>query len=479
MNRAGRHRRQRRGFVLVPSLLQQPLEALPRALPAPTLAPGQSFHARIRPPGSKSLANRAILLAALAQGTSRLCGVPLGADDVERMLGAVAALGARVTRDGSCVEIVGVGGVWKPTTPVTLDLGDSGTCARFLAAAAMFAPEPIRLDGSERLRQRPLGTLTKVLESIGCRFEHEKVKGVLPFTLTPRTPGPLPGVIEFGASESSQFISAMLLCAPFIPGGVTLKLTGEIPSASYVSMTLGLLGQLGVTVKTSDNLRILRVAAGDGSAGVGLDAFELTLEPDASGATYFWAAAALIPGASMEIEGINEHALQGDAQFPSVLGRMGAVLGRSESGSVVVKGPPHLRPILADMSDMPDAAMTLAALACFAQGTSIIRGLKTLRLKECDRILALTRELTKIGCRVENPVNGDPDTITITPPHGGPDCSPGARPVEFETYNDHRMAMALALIALRRPNVTILNPVCVAKSYPGFWSDWAALFASP
>jgi len=441
------------------------------------LSPGQVFHVRVTPPGSKSLANRAILLGALARGTSRLSGLPEGADDVERMLVAVAALGARVRRVQGTVEIDGVDGRWPVAEGLTLDLGDSGTCARFLAAALMFASAPVTIDGSERLRQRPFGQLARALERIGCRLESSGGGEALPLRLSPRSARtPLQSVLEFGTTESSQFISGLLMCGPFIPGGMTIRLTGEVTSASYITMTLGLLGQLGATVKTSDNMRVLRVASGEPAPATGLRAFELAIEPDASGATYFWAAAAMVPGANCEIDALDEHSLQGDAQFPGVLGRMGAVLSRSSDGAMGIKGSMHLRPILADMSDMPDAAMTLACVACFAQGTSIIRGLRTLRAKESDRIAALTTELAKIGVRVENPVNGDPDTITITPPHGGPDCAPEAPPVEFETYNDHRMAMSLSLIGLRRPNVSIRNPACVGKTYPAFWSHWAHLF---
>jgi 3-phosphoshikimate 1-carboxyvinyltransferase len=465
------------GSGLSRTLLQQPINALPALLPAPTLAPGRHFDLRVTPPGSKSLANRAILLAALARGTSRLGGVPEGADDVERMLAAVEALGARTRRLDGVIEIDGVTGRWPAKGEVTLDLGDSGTCARFLAAAAMFAGVPIVLDGSARLRERPIGPLAGALEQIGCRLESLGASGGLPLRVHPRPAGkPLDGVLEFSSAQSSQFITALLLCGAFIPGGMTIRLSGEVTSASYVAMTLGLLGNLGATVKTSDNLRVLRVAPTESVQGVGIPAFESTIEPDASGATYFWAAAAVTPGATCEIEGLDDHSLQGDAAFPGVLGRMGAVLGRAADGAISVKGPPHLRPILADMSDMPDAAVTLACVACFAQGTSIIRGLRTLRVKECDRIAALVAELSKIGVRVENPVNGDPDTITITPPHAGPDCTPQAPPVTFETYNDHRMAMALALIGLRRPHVTIRNPACVAKTYPAFWTHWARLF---
>jgi 3-phosphoshikimate 1-carboxyvinyltransferase len=179
------------------------------------------------------------------------------------------------------------------------------------------------------------------------------------------------------------------------------------------------------------------------------------------------------------VGGLGAGSLQGDAQFPEVLSRMGVRVIRRDGPepALGVVGPPSLEPVLADLSDMPDAAMTLAAVACFAPGASILRGLRTLRVKECDRIEAMRVELGKIGVRVDSPVQGDPGAVTITPPAGGIDCSPSAPPVEFQTYDDHRMAMSLAIIGLRRPNVTIRHPACVGKTYPAFWSHLGALIA--
>jgi 3-phosphoshikimate 1-carboxyvinyltransferase len=209
----------------------------------------------------------------------------------------------------------------------------------------------------------------------------------------------------------------------------------------------------------------------------GLEAFEFEVEPDATGATYFWAGAAVSPQGRCRVLGLGDGSLQGDSGFPEVLGRMGAGVARGgEPAGIEVTGARRLRPILADMSGMPDAAMTLAAAACFAEGTSILRGLKTLRIKESDRIAAVKAELTKLGVQVQTPVQGDADAMTITPPAGGVDCSKGAAPVVFDTYEDHRMAMSLALIGLRRPNVGIRNPACVGKTYPGFWQDFARFY---
>ena len=250
---------------------------------------------------------------------------------------------------------------------------------------------------------------------------------------------------------------------------MTLRLTGEITSRSYIQMTLGLLDLLEASVRTSDNLQFIRVAGRNGSAGRGVPPFDYTVEPDASSATYFWGAAALFPGAVCRVEGLDARSLQGDAQFPETLARMGATVIREDTPSIGIRGPTALAPIMADLSDMPDAAMTLAVVASFATGRSILRGLRTLRVKETDRIAALQTELGKVGVKVETNVLGDPDAITITPPTGGIACNRECPPVEFDTYDDHRMAMALSLVGLRRPNIAVRNPGCVAKTYPGYW----------
>jgi len=193
--------------------------------------------------------------------------------------------------------------------------------------------------------------------------------------------------------------------------------------------------------------------------------------------TYFWGAGAILPGATVRVAGLRPDSLQGDTRFPDLLERMGVEVTRRADGPGVIacRGPERLRPIMADCAPVPDAAMTLGVVASFARGSSVLRGLRTLRVKETDRIAAMQAELAKVGVSVETSVRGDDDAMTITPPAGGIDCSPGVARVEFDTYDDHRMAMALALIGLRRPNVWVRNPACVAKTYPTFWADLARL----
>ncbi|GJQ29893.1 MAG: 3-phosphoshikimate 1-carboxyvinyltransferase [Phycisphaerae bacterium] len=454
--------------------LMRPVDELPDPLVIPT-APckdGQyRAQADITPPGSKSLTNRAIFLAALGHGASTLRGALLDADDAAVMIESVQRLGAGVQRVGTTLRIEGVGGCWRvPPEGVTLALGNAGTATRFLAAGALRSPGPITLDGDARMRQRPIGELAGILAALGCGVEYQGTPGCPPVRVTPPKAAPASrGVIELGQTASSQFVSALLLTAPFI-GGITLKLRGEVTSPTYIAMTLGLLAELGVEVRSSDDARVLRVGA-----KADLGGFAYDVEPDASGATYWWGAGAILPGASIRVLGLGERSLQGDAQFPEVLARMHCrVTRREQPASIEVTAPAALRPVLADMSEMPDAAMTLAAVACFAEGTSILRGLRTLRVKESDRIEALRSQLTRVGVRVENPVQGDRDALTITPPEGGLGAGPFPR-VEFETFNDHRVAMALSLLALRRPNCAIRNPACVAKTYPTYWAEFARL----
>lgn len=459
-------------------LLAKPLGELPSPLPVPTLL-GRTLDATLRPPGSKSLTNRALVLAALARGRSVLRRPLLDADDTLRMIAALGTLGAGIAADANGdLTIDGVGGRWRvPGPEAALDLGNAGTATRFLAGAALLSPRPIVIDGDARMRQRPIGELAAGLRQLGATVEFLGTPGCPPVRITPG-PGPAPGrTINMASSQSSQFISALLLLGPFLPGGITLRLVGRITSASYVAMTIGLLQHLGADVRSTGDFRVVRTgppAPDGGESRPGLDGFEYSVEPDASGATYFWAAGAIVPRGACTVLGLNDSSLQGDAAFPGLLARMGVAVRRTGSEAdpgIQTRAPAKLGPVLADMANMPDAAMTLASVACFASGTSILRGLGTLRVKESDRIAAMQTELGKIGVQVQTPVAGDDEAITIAPPKGGVDCSPSCPPVEFETYNDHRMAMSLALIGLRRPNVYIRNPQCVAKTYPMFWRD--------
>jgi 3-phosphoshikimate 1-carboxyvinyltransferase len=447
---------------------------------------------QVRPPGSKSLTNRALLLAALARGTSTLTGALVEAQDAQVMIRALEQLGAGIEilpevgpsqqpTASATLRVHGVGGRWKlaPGQSTTLDLANAGTATRFLTAAAALQPAPstpdvaptsVVIDGNTRMRERPIGELVQALQSLGLRVSHTLREGFPPVrVLAPEsstTKSPTGAEVSFGQTTSSQFISALLLIAPLLEHGLTVHFTQVPTSPAYVRMTLALLARLGHT------------ATGPGAdslvghmhlAPKPVEAFELAIEPDASGATYFIAAEALLAGSSVIIEGLDaSSSLQGDAHF-------------AQAAAALAKGPADL-----DMSDMPDAAMTAAVMACFASGPSTLRGLRTLRVKETDRIDALVTELAKVSVRVEPFAHTGPDGrpdegVVVTPPARsddsvGIDCTASARPVEFETYDDHRMAMSLALIGLRRPGVTINDPACVRKTYPTFWQDLARLY---
>lgn len=447
--------------------------------PLPIAGPVRRFDVTVRPPGSKSLTNRLLVLAGLARGKSLIRRALVEADDTSRMLAALSQLGATVEHiDDEHLTIEGVGGTWKVGGGVSLDLGNAGTAVRFLTAAAMLADGPVTIDGNARMRQRPIGELVEQMRELGADVDFHETIGCPPLTVHPVQDRESTRSLSIPTTMSSQYISALLMAGAWFEHGLTLKMVGEITSRSYIAMTVGLLDELDACVRTSDNLRVMRVGPSLNERGEhgppGIGPFDMEVEADASGATYFWGAAAMVDGARARVEGIGRDSLQGDAGFVDILRRMGATVERSRGDATWIecRGGGELAPLMADMSDMPDAAVTLAVVASFARGRSILRGLKTLRVKECDRLAALQTELGKIGVEIETDVMGDPGAITITPPSGGINCSPRAAPVVFDTYDDHRMAMALSLVGLRRPNVSIADPGCVAKTYPGFWRDF-------
>ncbi len=453
-------------------LLTRPLGRLPDPLPLRPIPDGHRFRVRVRPPGSKSITNRALLLAALADGESTLRGALTAADDTRVMLDALRALGAgfKVEHDGQQLRVRGVGGRWRVGAQgVTLALDNAGTATRFLAASALLADGPVTIDGSARMRQRPIGELADALRALGATVEFLGETGCPPLRITPPASLPFRAEVTLPTVASGQFISALLMLGPFLPRGVTVRIDGEPTSPPYILMTARLLDRLGAQeVEVAGDARLLRIGAGP------LSGFHLDIEPDASGATYFWAAGAAIRGAEVVVPDLAADSLQGDVRFAHLLGDMHAKLDerRFQTG---VAGTGPLFGVDADLSDMPDAALTLAAIACLARSPSIIRGLRTLRVKETDRLAALQTELTKIGAGVRI----DGDTLHITPPAPRVLEDPEAPTVHFDTYNDHRMAMSLAVVGLVRHNVFIRDPGCVAKTYPGFWGDWAALYADP
>ncbi|MGQ0628710.1 MAG: 3-phosphoshikimate 1-carboxyvinyltransferase [Phycisphaerales bacterium] len=478
---------------MVPSLLDVahlPVAHLPERIEVPPLV--RAFHATITPPGSKSLTNRALLLAALAGGSSRLQRPLIDADDAQRMLSALATLGVRIRSDGDDLRIDGVGGRWPVPgagePQIILNLGNAGTATRFLAAAAVLAPAGspgVVIDGNARMRERPIGELAGPLRELGASVEFLGPEGFPPMRVRPgpaRPPGPqhAGAVITFGRTASSQFVSAVLLLGPFLPGGLTVRFhdPGSVTSRAYVEMTTGLLRRVGATVRGDITLGI-HVSGAFG--GEGIHGFDLAIEPDASGATTFLAAAALAggpaAGSSCTVPGLGGDSLQGDSAFVHELVRMGAEGASGSDGAIRVTGAGSLRGLETSLELMPDTAMTLAVACCFARGESRIAGLRTLRVKETDRLAALVKELTKIGARLTVVQTGEDEGLAIQPrSEGAVDVAGEA--VEFETYDDHRMAMAMALVGVRGigRRVVIRDPGCVAKTYPTFWRELAGLY---
>ncbi len=382
-------------------------------MPDVTIQPvTQPFSAAFSPPGSKSLTNRALVLASLADGASELSNV-LFADDTLVMIECLIRLGFRldVDRQNNVVRVAGLAGRID-RDQAELFCGNSGTTIRFLTALCALGKGRFNLDGIPRMRQRPIGDLVILLKNLAVRVEYLMSEGFPPvLVLGDGLPG---GIGRFGGSQSSQFLSAVLQVAPYARNEVRIDLDGPQTSWPYVAMTMRLMDEFGVTPElVRDRLtgEPRQVIIPNGSP---YRATRYAIEPDASNASYFLAAAALHPGAKVTVEGLGKRSLQGDVGFADVLHHMGADLVFGPD-FITVRGPERLEPAEVDLSAMPDTAQTLAVVALFAEGTTTIRGLHTLRVKETDRIAALASELTKLGADVV--VEGD--DLSITPPRPG------------------------------------------------------------
>ena len=413
------------------------------------------FTARLTPPGSKSLTNRALVLAALAQGKSILSNC-LFADDTLAMIDGLRRLGFQLDADQAATRIVVDGrGGQIPAASAELFCGNSGTTIRFLAALCTLGHGRYVLDGVPRMRQRPIGQLIDMLRNLGCRADYTMENGYPPVEVM--ADGLAGGIARFGAAQSSQYLSAVVQVCPCARHECRIDLEPAQTSWPYVAMTMRLMDHFGVTPdlhRDPDSGEPKQVIIPRGI----YQATDYAVEPDASNASYFLAAAALNPGSKVTIEGLGKRSLQGDVAFADVLHRMGAdlVFGLD---FITVGGTDELQGIDVDLRDMPDMAQTLAAVALFAHGTTVIRGLHTLRLKETDRLAALATELAKFGARTKI----ESGTLAIEPPD---------RPLSaaVDTYDDHRMAMSFAL-AGTKVTTTIRNVECVSKTYPRYFED--------
>jgi len=416
------------------------------------IRPSGPLHATIRPPGSKSITNRALVCAALADGPCTLRGA-LDSEDTRMMIGALRQLGVDVITDrhAATITVSGCAG-WLPSGDAELHVGNSGTTIRFLTAMVTLGRGIYRLDGIERMRQRPIGDLLNALSALGASAVSENDNKCPPVVV--RAAGLPGGRATVRGDISSQFLSGLLMTTPYADSDVHLAVEGELVSQPYVHMTLAVMRAFDVDVPAEDLSRF------DVSAPQRYRACTYNVEPDASAASYFWAAAA-ITGGRVTVEGLTRDALQGDVAFCDCLGQMGCEVIEGENAITVVGKP--LSGIDVDMNAISDTVQTLAAVALFADSPTTIHGVAHIRHKETDRIGDLARELRKFGADVEEL----PDGLKIEPR-----SIAGAR---IETYNDHRMAMSLALVGLRTAGVEIENPDCTKKTYPEFWKDLQSL----
>jgi len=405
------------------------------------------FDVVIELPGSKSYSNRALLVAALARGRSEITRA-LFSDDTRYMQGALEALGVRVRADEQSQSFVvdGVDGRF-PGTQATLEIGNAGTAARFLTAAVALGRGTFVIDGSAAMRKRPIQPLLDGLRALGVDAESREATGCPPVVV--RANGIAGGRARVRGDVSSQYLSALLMAAPYAARDVELEIEGELVSAPYVTMTLSTMAEFGVRAER-DGDRWFRVPAGQHYA-----ARRYAVEPDASGASYFFAAAA-VTGGRVVVPRLGTRSAQGDLGFLEVLSRMGCDVAIG-ADAITVRGAARLRAVDADFTRMGDVATTLMAIAPFADGPVTVRGIAQTHYEESDRPVAAATELRRMGLTVDSAW----DSVTIHP--GTP------RPCEVQTYDDHRIAMSFAVTGLRAPGIRIAGPECVSKTFPEFF----------
>jgi 3-phosphoshikimate 1-carboxyvinyltransferase len=413
------------------------------------ITPLDHIDATLTLPGSKSYTHRALIAAALAEGKSILRNA-LKAEDTELTAQALAKMGADIDWQDSTLHIRGTGGQLGATAE-PIFLGNSGTSLRFLTAVATLGQGKYRLTGTPRLCERPMGELIAALKQMGGQVESVHGRGFPPVIVSGGITG---GRTRLSGAVSSQFLSALLLIGPLTSLGVEIEITGELVSRPYVDLTLDVQAAFGIS-HFRQGYRYFQIPGGQK-----YQSREYDIDGDASSASYFWAAAALT-GGRVTVANVNMESSQGDVDFVSVLAHMGCRLQSAHAGLTVAGGP--LSGIQVDMSAMPDLVPTLAVVASFAKGETVITGVSHLRYKESDRLAAVAAELTKMGVRVQETEDGL--RIAGGEPHGA----------EIETYGDHRIAMSFAVAGLKVPGVVIKDPDCVKKSFPDFWEYFEQL----
>lgn len=424
-----------------------------------TLAPISRVEGEINLPGSKSLSNRALLLAALAKGTTKVTNL-LDSDDIRHMLNALKALGVNysLSEDKTVCTVEGVGGAFNWKNGLALFLGNAGTAMRPLTAALCLkgaTEAEVVLTGELRMKERPIKHLVDALRQAGASVQYLENEGYPPVAI--RNSGLKGGKVQIDGSISSQFLTALLMAAPLAEGDMEIEIIGELVSKPYIDITLAMMKDFGVKVENRNYQTF--VVKGNQSY---LSPEKYLVEGDASSASYFLAAGAI--KGKVKVTGIGKNSIQGDRLFANVLEAMGAKITWGDDFIQAEQG--KLKGVDMDMNHIPDAAMTIATAALFAEGETVIRNIYNWRVKETDRLTAMATELRKVGATVEE---GE-DFIRIQPLP-----LTQFQHAEIATYNDHRMAMCFSLIALSDTPVTILDPKCTAKTFPTYFNEFEKL----
>jgi 3-phosphoshikimate 1-carboxyvinyltransferase len=423
------------------------------------LPPLMSAHGTVRLPGSKSISNRVLLLAALADGETDVMNL-LESDDTDRMLDALHTLGIDAVKWGDqCCRVTGCGGIF-PNKQAKLFLGNAGTAFRPLTAVLALSGGNYELSGVPRMHERPIGDLVDALRQLGARIEYLGNEGFPPLRISPAN---LAGdTVQVRGDVSSQFLTGLLMALPLLDRTVKIEVLGDLISKPYIEITLAMMARFGVVVQR-DGWSSFTVEAGSRYVSPG----EVFVEGDASSASYFLAAGA-IGGGPVRVWGVGSASVQGDVRFAEALEKMGAIITMDDK-SIQAEAPASnvLKAIDLDCNHIPDAAMTLAVAALFADGTTILRNIASWRVKETDRIAAMATELRKVGATVEEGA----DFIRITPPVQ-------IKHAAIDTYDDHRMAMCFSLATFGGAGVRINDPKCVAKTFPEYFSEFAKVTQS-
>ncbi|MAI42617.1 MAG: 3-phosphoshikimate 1-carboxyvinyltransferase [Candidatus Azotimanducaceae bacterium] len=420
-----------------------------------TIKPVDSISGEIMLPGSKSLTNRVLLLAALANGKTEISNL-LKSDDTSHMVAALSQLGVEISQENDKTIVTGNSGLFRPPEKKAFFLGNAGTAIRPLTAILSLIPGVYTVDGDEYMRERPIAHLTEALSVLGAKISYTGNEGCPPLLVEG---GHIKGgKVSVAGHISSQYLTALLMSLPLVRDESTINVIGEQVSKPYLDITLQTMKDFGVSV-CNDNYETFRIPGGQKYRTPG----NYLIEGDASSASYFFAAAA-IKGKTI-VRGLGQYSVQGDIQFLDTIEQMGAEVDRHKEYIIVSKG--KLNGVDVDLNHIPDAAMTIAIMALFAEGKTRIRNIYNWRVKETDRMTAMATELRKLGAGVQT----TEDSITIQPPDQ-------LKSAEIETYGDHRIAMVFSLAALGDIPITIKDPDCTKKTFPNYFTEFAKISQS-